>query len=303
MTTSASLHLTKLSATGNDFLVLVDVDGIWGPRGSDALDAGARRALCDRHTGIGADGLIRVLPATEGTDCGFELSNADGGFAEMSGNGMRCLAWAARRAGLGTTERLVVDTPGGPRIVDLGTEGGEVVRADVDMGAVTFDPAAIPVDATSPFGLDVAVDGFRYQADAAGMGNPHLVLFVDDIDRAAVEQHGPVLEHDARVPRRTNVEFVQLREGALRMRTWERGVGETLSCGTGACAAGAVAHRRGLVPDRLAVHVRGGELSVVLGDTVRLGGPVEPVFAVDVDLARIRRGQARARTTDGGDRA
>ena len=118
------------------------------------------------------------------------------------------------------------------------------------------------------------------------MGNPHLVLFVDDPATARVTQHGPHLEHDPRFPRRTNVEFVAVTApDEVTMRVWERGVGETLSCGTGACAAAAVAHRRGLVGDHVVVHVPGGELTVELGDTIRLGGPVVRVFDVDIDLA------------------
>src|SRR5262249_14299051 len=125
-----------------------------------------------------------------------------------------------------------------------------------------------------------------YRGDAAGVGNPHLVLFVGDVATARVVEDGPRLEHDARFPRRTNVEFVAI-DGAdtLLMRVWERGVGETRSCGTGACAAAAVAHRRALVGDRVQVRVPGGDLLVEIGETIRLGGPVVAVFALDVDPA------------------
>ena len=163
---------------------------------------------------------------------------------------------------------------------------GEVVAATVDMGTVTFDPERIPVAIDSPFGITADYHGTRYEGDAAGMGNPHLVLFVDDPASARVTQHGPHLERDDRFPRRTNVEFVRVTPGAadeLDMRVWERGVGETLSCGTGACAVTAVAHRRGLVGEQVVVHVPGGDLVVELGDTVRLGGPVVHVFDVEVE--------------------
>jgi diaminopimelate epimerase len=126
--------------------------------------------------------------------------------------------------------------------------------------------------------------GVTYHGDAVGVGNPHLVLLVDDVDQARVTQHGPHLEHDPRFPNATNVEFVTVISGdELRMRVWERGVGETLSCGTGACAAAAAAHRRGLVGPDVTVHVPGGDLSVHLGDTARLGGPVVHVFDVDLE--------------------
>jgi diaminopimelate epimerase len=282
------IRFAKYHATGNDFLVwswLDDDDGVLGILGSQAA------ALCDRHTGIGADGLLVVSRGADGADCRMRLFNADGGLAEMSGNGIRCLAADAVRHGLGDGGRLVVDTDAGRREVVYELDPlSTLVAATVDMGPVTFDPAEIPVDAPSAFGITAEFHGVEYEGDAAGMGNPHLVLFVDDPTTARVAQHGPRLEHDERFPKRANVEFVAVTgTDELTMRVWERGVGETLSCGTGACAAAAVAHRRALVGDRVAVHVPGGELTVVLGGTVRLGGPVAHVFDVDVALDLVRR--------------
>ena len=146
--------------------------------------------------------------------------------------------------------------------------------------------ASIPLDAPTAFDLEATFHGVTYDGDAAGMGNPHLVLFVDDPASARVTSHGPKFEHDERFPKRTNVEFVTV-TGAdeLTMRVWERGVGETLSCGTGACAAAAVAHRRGLVGETVTVQVPGGDLAVELGETVRLGGPVVHVFDVEWELS------------------
>jgi diaminopimelate epimerase len=281
-----TIRLSKLHATGNDFLV---ASWLHDHAGVPAILAPQAVALCDRHRGVGADGLIVVLPGADGADAEMLLYNADGGVAEMSGNGMRALAWAAAREGLGRNGALVVDTGGGRRQVELTRDPatGEVVAATVDMGPVTFDPQQIPVTAESPFGRTAAYHGTHYVGDAAGMGNPHLVLFVDDPATARVTQHGPHLEHDDRFPRRTNVEFVRLTPGAtdeIDMRVWERGVGETLSCGTGACAVAAVAHRRELVGERAVVHVPGGDLVVDLGDTIRLGGPVTHVFDVEVEL-------------------
>jgi len=277
-------RLSKLHATGNDFVVWSRL----GENGSVGSVLGTQAAvLCDRHRGIGADGLIVVSPGDDGADCRMLLFNADGGVAEMSGNGMRCLAWVAARNGLGATGTLVVDTDGGRRTVAIERDArGDVVSATVDMGPVTFDPARIPVHAPSAFDLVARYHGVEYHGDAAGMGNPHLVLFVDDPATARVTQHGPHLEVDPRFPNRTNVEFVAPTPGrpdTVTMRVWERGVGETLSCGTGACAVAAVAHRRGLVGERVAVRVPGGELAVELGATIRLGGPVVHVFDVDVD--------------------
>jgi diaminopimelate epimerase len=283
-----ALHLSKLQATGNDFLVL---DALTG---APALDGATVAALCDRHRGIGADGLITLRPGRDGADCTMTLVNADGGAAEMSGNGVRCLAWVAAQRGLGTAARLLVDTAAGRRAIDLHRDArGDVVGGDVDMGPITFDPAKIPVDVGSPFDLEATVHGVTYRGDAAGVGNPHFVVFVDDPADTRVVQHGPRLEHDARFPRRTNVEFVALQSAdALNVRVWERGVGETLSCGTGACAAAAVAHRRGLVGHDVTVHVPGGVLTVTLGETVRLGGPVVHVFDVDVDTDRLTKAGA-----------
>lgn len=299
MTPPRSLQLAKLHATGNDFLVHLDLDEKWGSRGSELLDRATRAALCDRATGIGADGLIRILPAaSEGSSTpriAMELANADGGWAEMSGNGIRCLAWVAAREGIATNGILEVDTLAGERRLELyrGPSADGVVGARVEMGSVTFNPASIPIDAPSAFALEATVHGTRYVGDAAGMGNPHFVLLVDDPAEALVERHGRLLERDARFPNRTNVEFVARSlddAGRLRMRVWERGIGETRSCGTGACAVAAVAQRRGMVGEQVTIAVPGGVLEVELGrdGVIHLGGPVRHVFDVAIDLDKVR---------------
>ncbi|MFZ4585613.1 MAG: diaminopimelate epimerase [Acidimicrobiia bacterium] len=267
--------ISKLHATGNDFLVT-----------ATAADLGAEVAvgLCDRHTGVGADGLIMMLPASNGADATMVLRNADGGIAEMSGNGIRCLAWAAVRDGRAHGDSLVVDTGGGRRTLELVVKNDELVYATCDMGSAVFEPAAIPLDASSALDLEAQVDGTTYRGDAVGMGNPHFVLLVNDVDDVPLHHHGRVLEHDARFPNRTNVEFVQhAGPDRVRMVVWERGVGETLSCGTGACAAASVAHRRGLTGNRVTVDVPGGTLDVSIDSTLRLGGPVVQVFDAHLD--------------------
>jgi diaminopimelate epimerase len=273
----SDLRLAKLHATGNDFLVQLALD-----TGEPDLDPAVVAKLCDRHRGIGADGLITVGPARGGAACTMAIVNPEGGRAEMSGNGIRCLAWVAARAGIAPGNELVVETAAGRRHVALERDPwGEVIAADVDMGEITFDPARIPVDAVSPFDLDAIVDGTTYRGDAAGIGNPHFVFVVNDPAATPVVAHGSRIEHDPRFPRRTNVEFIAVTgTDRLTMRVWERGVGETQSCGTGACAAAAVAHRRGLVDEHVQVDVLGGSLTVALGATVRLGGPVVHVFDV-----------------------
>jgi len=275
------LRVSKLHGAGNDFLVTVA-----GGEGAPSAEVATR--LCDRHVGVGADGLITLLPGRDGADCTMQLRNADGGLAEMSGNGVGCLSWVAVREGLGDGKRLVVDTGGGRREVELELDGasGELVAATVDMGPVAFEPSEIPLDAASAFDLEVTFHGVTYRGDAAGMGNPHLVLLVDDPETTRVTQHGPHLETDPRFPHRTNVEFISVAgTDVLVMRVWERGVGETLSCGTGVCASAAVAHRRGLVGDHVTVRVRGGTHQVELGETVRLRGPVAHVFDTEVSIA------------------
>jgi diaminopimelate epimerase len=267
--------LSKLHATGNDFLVT-----------TTPVTPGGVVALCDRFTGVGADGVLLLEPGTDGADATMTLTNADGSIAEMSGNGARCLAWVARRAGMGTPDRLVVDTGGGRRTLDLTVDAaGAVVHAVCDMGAVTFDPAAVPTTDATGEGITAEVDGQTFRGDAAGIGNPHWVVEVSDPEQVDLTRVGPVLEHDPRFPARVNVEFAVVEANdRVRMRVWERGAGETQSCGTGACATAAVLHRRHLVGERVRVVVPGGELDVELGTTVRLGGPVVHVFDVDVDL-------------------
>lgn len=272
--------LSKLHATGNDFLVT-----------TAQLHAADAHALCDRFTGVGADGLLVLAPGENGADATMTLYNADGSLAEMSGNGARCLAWAARREGLGSKEHLVVDTGGGRRTLDLTCDDdGQVVHAVCDMGAVTFDPDLIPVAGGGVTDLLARAPDFHANGDAAGIGNPHWVFVVADPEAIDLPRVGPALEHDPRFPNRVNVEFISVvADDALAMRVWERGVGETQSCGTGACAAAAVAHRRRLVGPHVEVRVRGGTLELDLADTIRLGGPVVHVFDVEIDPERWRR--------------
>ena len=272
------MRVEKYEATGNDFLVVCALDGELSP------DDRAAAALCDRHRGVGADGVITLERSLGDADVVMKLRNADGGFAEMSGNGVRCLAAAAVRAGLAHGRTLAVSTDAGERQVRLDLEDGVLVGAEVSMGAPIFDPDRIPVVADSPFGLTAQCHGVSYDGDAVGMGNPHFVLFVDDPASARVTSHGPRLERDERFSGRTNVGFVRVdARDRMSVRVWERGVGETLSCGTGACAAVAAASRRGLVDDQVAVSVRGGVLLVGVGDEISLAGPVRHCFDLDVD--------------------
>ncbi len=265
-----SFTLTKHHGLGNDFLVLVDLDGV------HPVDALVARALCDRHRGVGADGVIRVTAGTEGADVTMQLRNADGSLAEMSGNGIRCLAQAVHGAGLVDGLNLTVATAAGVRRLTLrGGDGPAVVQVSVDMG-----PARIGPEEPQP----TPGRGVR----PVDMGNPHLVVWGPAFTTEDVLGMGPQIE--ARTAGGVNVEFVTLGPAAdeLTMRVWERGVGETQACGTGACAAAAAAHEWGLVGPRVVVHQPGGDAEVeIRPDTVILTGPSELVARVEVDLDEV----------------
>jgi len=250
------MRLTKFHGLGNDFLILLDLDG------RKPVDQGLARSLCDRHRGVGADGLIRVTAGVGSTDVTMELRNADGSRAEMSGNGVRCLARAVIDAGLVRGPTIVVGTDAGSREVTVQPDG----QVTVDMGPATL------VDDNSFRGerRSVRVD----------MGNPHLVA--DAGDRARLDAVWDTL---APPFREVNVELVAAGPGTdeITMRVWERGVGETEACGTGACAAAAAAQRWGLVGDRVTVHQPGGAALVeIKPETILLTGPAELVCMVEV---------------------
>jgi len=274
------LHLTKHHGAGNDFLVLVDdarpTDARPTPADSIPVDPTLVRALCDRRFGVGADGVIRVTPSKGEADLTMELWNADGSVAEMSGNGIRCLAQAAVEQKLVTPPTFTVSTLAGIRTIEYfpGDEPGAAV-ASVDMGKAVLGP-----DQPQQFG-----DRRARQVD---MGNPHLVLLGPDLSQVDVADLGQRLQgvHTGGI----NVEFISVGPGvdAITLRVWERGVGETEACGTGSCAAAAAARSWGLVGETVDVHNPGGTLQVTLGlDSVRLKGPVRKVAEIDVERREI----------------
>jgi len=274
------LRLTKYQASGNDFLL---VDG-------DVPAAEDVRALCDRWQGVGADGVIG-LRGGDGAPFVFTLVNADGTRAETSGNGLRCLGAFVHDLGRVQGADVDVETGAGRRHVTLGPGEGRVRDAIVSMGSPNFTKAAIPMRGPAwetylqqPFDIG---GGITLTASAVSMGNPHLVLFTDD-DPASYHLHhvGPALEHHELFPERTNVEIARVSDGAIDVRVWERGVGETLACGTGACAVAVAANEAGWAPPTVIVRFPGGPLSVERRDDgeVLLGGPVAKVFEALVDL-------------------
>lgn len=267
------LHFSKHHGAGNDFLVLLDGDD------DGALSGAQVRALCDRRRGLGADGLLRVTPGRAGTDLAMELTNADGGPAEMSGNGIRCLVQGAVDAGWVGPGSVTVATAAGVRTVDyrVGDRPG-LGLARVDMGSAVLGPELAPGDRPPELA------GPLRHARTVDMGNPHIVLAGGPVDDDMVRVVGRRLEHS--VAGRANVEFVwpTTEVDTLTLRVWERGVGPTLACGTGTCAAAAAAHAWGLVSSAVRVHNPGGTLEVELtAEGITLAGPTQWVADVDVD--------------------
>jgi diaminopimelate epimerase len=274
------MQLAKLHGLGNDFLVLLDPDD------TSPIDAGLAVALCDRHRGIGADGLIRVSSGSEGADVTMTLRNADGSLAEMSGNGIRCLALAVARSRGASSLDLRVATGGGVRAVSLRAGRAGSAEVDVDMGKARPGPEpdtgwlSLPVNAVLLDGADGQYPGLL----TLDLGNPHLVVLVDDPHAVDLADAGPVAERQFAAG--INVGFVSPAAGevdALDLRVWERGAGTTEACGSGATAAAHAAHEWGLVGERVTVHLPGGDVQVGIGDTLTLSGPAVHVADCTVD--------------------
>jgi len=276
------LQFSKYQGLGNDFLLLDGRDLEDGDR-AFGLDAEAVRRLCDRRFGVGGDGVILALPPRQGGELRMRIFNADGSEPEMCGNGIRCLA------------RFLADSDGDEpgRIWQVETLAGRIVpelRADgtirVDMGPPLLEPAAVPTTLPlGPAGLpqgELEVEGHTFTVAAAGMGNPHVVIPVEDVEAVQLERFGAALERHPAFPARTNVHFVQvLSPEHLVMRVWERGAGPTLACGTGACATLVACHRLGLCQSRARLDLPGGPLWIEWagdGASVFMSGPAEAVF-------------------------
>ena len=272
---SPLLEFTKMHGAGNDFVVLDGVSGELPP-----IEPLARR-LCDRHFGVGADQLLVVRPSRQ-ADFRMEIWNADGGQVEMCANGIRALYKYVRDAGLTDADEIAVETLSG--VVRPRWDGPDRVR--VEMGPPILEPEKIPTTLGGGRGpvLDapLEVDGATLRVSSVSMGNPHAVIFVDDPEATPVERWGPRVECHPAFPNRINVEFVAVVDrGRIRQRTWERGTGETLACGSGACAAAVVSILRGVADASLVVELRGGELAIAWGGgsaPVWMTGPAATVF-------------------------
>ena len=283
----ARLEFAKYQGIGNDFVMLSD------PHDELKLTADLAARLCDRRFGIGADGVIRVAPGRDGAELFMDYLNSDGSTGEMCGNGIRCLALFARHEGLSTSERVVVGTRAGDKVVEI---SGEHVR--VDMGPPIFQPELIPVrwDGADALYIKLDVDTDVITDDVVelaclSMGNPHAVLFTSDVGSAPVRTLGSLLERHQAFPQGTNVLFVDSSSSeVIRMRVWERGSGETLACGTGACAAAVASRLLAGAPEQVTVALPGGRLRVEWNGTVEcersvfMTGPAQRSFTGVIEL-------------------
>ncbi|HET6801119.1 MAG TPA: diaminopimelate epimerase [Casimicrobiaceae bacterium] len=269
----SGLSFTKMEGLGNDFVV------IDATRTPFALQPSEIRLLADRRFGVGCDQVLVVEPARGDADFRYRIFNADGGEVEQCGNGARCFVVFVREHRLTQRREIRVETAGGlivPRLED----DGEVT---VDMGVPRFDAASVPfIGGTGAIDEPLDVDGTPVTVSVLSMGNPHAVQRVDDIEAAPVATQGPRIEHHPRFPRRVNAGYMQVVDRAtIRLRVHERGAGETLACGTGACAAVVVGRRHGWLDERVRVITRGGNLTIDWagdGRAVTMKGPARTVF-------------------------
>ena len=239
--------------------------------------------ISDRHFGVGSDGLIMINPS-EKADFEMEMYNADGSRGEMCGNGIRCVGKYVYDYGLTDKTEISVETLGGVKYLSLNVEDGKVRSVRVDMGSPVLRPADIPVRCEGERAVDVPVnvDGTEYRMTCVSMGNPHAVVFVDDVETFPLEAVGPKFENHEVFPNRVNTEFVRVVDRkTAEMRVWERGSGETLACGTGACAVAVACVLNGMGEDEMTVKLLGGDLLIQWdreNDKVYMTGPAEPVF-------------------------
>jgi diaminopimelate epimerase len=274
------IRFTKMQGVGNDFVVL---DAISQPI---ALDAPTVRRLADRHFGVGCDQILVIERAhSADTDFTYRIFNADGDEVQHCGNGARCFLRFVRDKGLTTKREIRVQTLSGVIVPRLEADG----QVTVDMGPPIFEPARIPFIAerrAATYALEV--DGQTVQISALSMGNPHAVQVVDDVDAAPVATQGPLIERHPSFPRKVNAGFMQvLDRGHIRLRVFERDAGETLACGTGACAAVVAGIRMGLLDARVDVDARGGRLTIEWagpGSHVLMTGPAQTVFEGEIEL-------------------
>ena len=277
---SSKLAFTKMHGLGNDFVV---IDAV---RQHIELSEAQVRYLADRHFGVGCDQLLVVEAAqTPGVDFRYRIFNADGGEVEQCGNGARCFARFVFDQGLTDKREIRVETKKGVITPRLEADG----NVTVDMGVPVLNPTDVPfVSESDAYVQPLDVAGNTIAITAVSMGNPHAVQVVADVDTAPVAEQGPLIEHHPRFPARVNAGFLQIvDEHRVRLRVFERGAGETLACGTGACAAVVAGILRELVVSPVTVETRGGELTIAwngVGTPVMMTGPAVSVFSADITL-------------------
>ncbi|MGE5472908.1 MAG: diaminopimelate epimerase [Ignavibacteriales bacterium] len=275
---------TKMQGTGNDYIY---VDCLKHNLQLDLSEL-ARR-ISDRHFGVGSDGLVLIMPS-EKADFKMRIFNSDGSEPEMCGNAIRCVGRYVYDRGLTTKKVINIETLAGIKIIELNIEAGAVNSVRVDMGEPILTAELIPVISSKKEVVKeiLEVDGRTFEFTCVSMGNPHAVTFVDDVNEIALEKIGPKIENNKIFPRRTNTEFVKVvNREVLEMRVWERGAGETLACGTGACAVMVAAALNGLSERKVVIRLRGGDLQIEWkeeNNRVYMTGPAEYVFEGEYDL-------------------
>ncbi len=271
------MKFTKMQGLGNDYVYVNCMEKeIEDP-------SGLAKQVSDRHYGVGSDGLILICPS-EHADFEMKMYNADGSRGEMCGNGIRCVGKYVYDYGLTDQTEISVETLGGIKYLSLMVEDGKVSQVKVDMGSPIFVPEQIPVKAGKLDAVDVPidVDGKEYRMTCISMGNPHAVVYMDEIKELEIEKIGPKFEHHPCFPNRVNTEFAHvLNRQTVEMRVWERGSGETLACGTGACAVAVASMVNGLTDDSVTVRLLGGDLKIEWDrekNVVYMTGPASVVF-------------------------
>ena len=273
------MKFTKMHGIGNDY-VYVQTFGQPPPHDPARLAI----AISDRHYGVGSDGLILIMPSVE-ADARMRMFNADGSEGEMCGNGVRCVAKYLYDHGLACNDRLKVETGRGVLTLDLEVSSGKVQRVRVDMGPPILQASDIPtlLEGHPPLDVPISLMERRLEVTAVSMGNPHAVIYVNDTSNFPLETFGPALEHHPAFPRRVNVHIVQvIGPQEVTMRTWERGSGLTLACGTGACAVCVAGVLTGRTARRIVAHLPGGDLELYWqgeGSSVFMTGPATEVFS------------------------
>lgn len=277
------MRFTKMQGCGNDYVyVNCFEEQVDNPKE-------VSRLVSDRHFGIGSDGLILIRPS-EKADFWMDMYNSDGSGSEMCGNGIRCVGKYVYDHGMTDKTTVTIESGGQIKTLELQVEKGRVEKATVDMGEPVTRPELVPVvsDKEAVIAQRITVDGKDYEMTCISVGNPHAVVFVEDTKAVEIEKTGPLFENHSLFPKRTNTEFVQVIDRRnINMRVWERGAGETLACGTGACASAYACILNGKTEDEITVHLLGGDLNIRYdreSGHIFMTGPAVTVFEGEIDI-------------------